>query len=255
MNPMPQVSIQDAGASVAKPQLPATPASEKDSAKINHVVSHAASPTSRDTVALSSKTSTSILAPVHRVLSARSSLHALKRRHSDDGIDKDEVVADEEMKKLASKRKDFEVAAKVLDELRRRASPKERMSPGHAVRTENLNIFERGEVIDYNDVYFCGSKTAKKSVGDLSLQAANFGFDDERGDYNIVFGDHLAFRYEVVDLLGKGSFGQVARCIDHKTGGLVAVKIIRNKKRFHQQALVEVNILQLLREWVRCATI
>jgi hypothetical protein len=40
------------------------------------------------------------------------------------------------------------------------------------------------------------------------------------------------------------------RCVDHRTGILVAVKIIRNKKRFHQQALVEVNILQKLREWV-----
>jgi hypothetical protein len=43
----------------------------------------------------------------------------------------------------------------------------------------------------------------------------------------------------------------VVRCVDHKTGGLVALKIIRNKKRFHQQALVEVNILQKLREWVK----
>ena len=76
------------------------------------------------------------------------------------------------------------------------------------------------------------------------------GYDDERGDYNIVMGDHLAYRYEVVDMLGKGSFGQVVRCIDHKSGMLCAVKIIRNKKRFHQQALVEVNILQRLRDWV-----
>jgi dual specificity tyrosine-phosphorylation-regulated kinase 2/3/4 len=87
-------------------------------------------------------------------------------------------------------------------------------------------------------------------VGDLGASATNFGYDDERGDYNIVEGDHLAYRYEVVDLLGKGSFGQVVRCVDHKTGILVAVKIIRNKKRFHQQALVEVNILKKLREWV-----
>ncbi|KAG9560409.1 kinase-like protein, partial [Aureobasidium melanogenum] len=50
-------------------------------------------------------------------------------------------------------------------------------------------------------------------------------------------------------VLGKGSFGQVVRCIDHKLGTLCAVKIIRNKKRFHQQALVEVNILQKLKEW------
>jgi dual specificity tyrosine-phosphorylation-regulated kinase 2/3/4 len=114
----------------------------------------------------------------------------------------------------------------------------------------SLNIFERGEIIDFKDIYFCGTQKAKKHVGDLKSQSANFGYDDDRGDYQIVIGDHLAYRYEVVDVLGKGSFGQVVRCVDHKTGGLVAVKIIRNKKRFHQQALVEVNILQKLREWV-----
>ncbi len=58
------------------------------------------------------------------------------------------------------------------------------------------------------------------------------------GTYKIVVGDHLAYRYEIVDILGKGSFGQVVSCIDHMTGGLVAVKVIWNKKRFHQQALV-----------------
>jgi len=42
----------------------------------------------------------------------------------------------------------------------------------------------------------------------------------------------------------------VVRCVDHKEGGVVAVKIIRNKKRFHQQALVEVGILGRLGEWV-----
>src|SRR6185312_4400256 len=57
------------------------------------------------------------------------------------------------------------------------------------------------------------------------------------------------YRYEIIDVLGKGSFGQVVRCIDHKLGVLVAVKIIRNKKRFHQQALGEVNILKKLKEW------
>jgi dual specificity tyrosine-phosphorylation-regulated kinase 2/3/4 len=61
----------------------------------------------------------------------------------------------------------------------------------------------------------------------------------------------LAFRFEVIEVLGKGSFGQVVKAFDHKHQVLVAVKIIRNKKRFHQQALVEVKILQHLRENVR----
>ena len=40
------------------------------------------------------------------------------------------------------------------------------------------------------------------------------------------------------------------QCFDHKTGQPVALKIIRNKKRFHHQALVEVKILDTLRKRV-----
>ena len=128
------------------------------------------------------------------------------------------------MKKLASKRKETEHAARQLDALRKRATPKERVSPAQAIQIANLNIFERGEIVDYKDIYFCGTQNAAKHVGDLHSEAANFGYDDERGDYTIVLGDHLCYRYEIVDILGKGSFGQVVRCIDHKTGVLVAVK-------------------------------
>jgi dual specificity tyrosine-phosphorylation-regulated kinase 2/3/4 len=198
----------------------------------------------------SRSSSSSLLNPVQRMLGGRSSQNTLKARNLDTNLDKDDLAADKMMEKMASKRKDFDQAAKEVDELRRRAIPKEKISPISAIQSFNLNIFERGEIIDYKEVYFCGTPKAKKLVGDLDASSHNFGYDDDRGDYNIVLGDHLAYRYEVVDLLGKGSFGQVVRCIDHKTGQLVAIKIIRNKKRFHQQALVEVNILQRLREWV-----
>lgn len=193
--------------------------------------------------------SNSLLNPMQRMLGSKASTSVLRSRHLDPNLDRDDLAADEEMRKLASKRKDFEAAAREVDELRKRAKPQERVTPNQALQMVNLNIFERGEIIDYKEIYFCGTKNAKKHVGDLSQQTLNFGYDDDRGDYKIVLGDHLAYRYEVVDVLGKGSFGQVVRCVDHKTGLLVAIKIIRNKKRFHQQALVEVNILQKLREW------
>lgn len=188
---------------------------------------------------------------MHKFLRSKPSAAAV--RHTDvwtADLDRDDLVAEDEMKKLGSRRKETELAAKTLDALRKRATPKERVSSQDAIRIAMLNIYERGEIIDYNDIYFCGTQNAQKVVGDLNTDIPNFGYDDDRGDYSIVTGDHLAFRYEVIDVLGKGSFGQVVRCIDHKTGALVAVKIIRNKKRFHQQALVEVNILQKLREWV-----
>jgi len=190
---------------------------------------------------------------VQKILKPKSSTSTL--RHHDvwtADLDKDDMVAEEEMKKLGHRRKETELAARTLDALRKRATAKERVSPQDAIRIAVLNIYERGEIVDYKDIYFCGTQNAAKVVGDVQSDSPNFGYDDDRGDYTIVAGDHLAYRYEIIDVLGKGSFGQVVRCIDHKTGVLVAVKIIRNKKRFHQQALVEVNILQKLREWVSC---
>ena len=205
-----------------------------------------------DRLQTGSKSTNSLFSPMSRMLGTRSSSANIKPQRSTPHLDRDDQAAEDEMRKLGSKKKEFEASARELDELQRRAIAKEAVSPNQATRMAALNIFEKGEIIDYQNegVYFCGTRDAKKFVGDLAANNSNFGFDDERGDYNIVMGDHLAYRYEVIDILGKGSFGQVVRCVDHKTGGLVAVKIIRNKKRFHQQALVEVNILQKIRDWV-----
>ena len=51
------------------------------------------------------------------------------------------------------------------------------------------------------------------------------------------------YRFEVLEKLGKGSFGQVLKCFDHKQKEEVALKIIRNKPKFHSQALLELKIL------------
>ncbi|CAO3588699.1 unnamed protein product [Absidia cylindrospora] len=113
----------------------------------------------------------------------------------------------------------------------------------------HLSSFERQQEIQAysNAIYFVGSTSGVKAShyrGHL-----NHGFDDERGDYLILRGDHLAYRYEILDELGKGSFGQVVKCFDHKTNTSVAIKLIRNKRRFHEQALMEVKILKDLVEW------
>ncbi|XP_076349715.1 dual specificity tyrosine-phosphorylation-regulated kinase 4-like [Tachypleus tridentatus] len=107
-----------------------------------------------------------------------------------------------------------------------------------------LNNFERLEIQQYQELWYIGLE-ANKIEGEIGSPQNN-GHDDENGSYLKVPHDHLYYRYEILEVIGKGSFGQVIRALDHKTNQQVAVKIIRNKKRFHQQALVEVNILDLL---------
>ncbi|XP_067129771.1 dual specificity tyrosine-phosphorylation-regulated kinase 4-like isoform X1 [Centruroides vittatus] len=111
--------------------------------------------------------------------------------------------------------------------------------------SNRLNAFERAEVKQYPEIWYLGLETIKIEGKEGSPQ--NCGYDDENGSYIKVLHDHIAYRYEILEVIGKGSFGQVIRALDHKTNKQVALKIIRNKKRrFHQQALVEVKILEHL---------
>ena len=117
-------------------------------------------------------------------------------------------------------------------------------------RAQHLSDYERKEILDYPMVYDIGNKNAKK-VANRDDSTNDYGDGGDRGGYQGIPHDHLAYRYEIHDTLGKGSFGQVLHCRDHCTGESVAIKIIRNKKRFHHQALVEIKILENLRKWVR----
>jgi dual specificity tyrosine-phosphorylation-regulated kinase 2/3/4 len=74
----------------------------------------------------------------------------------------------------------------------------------------------------------------------------NHGYDDAEGDYQVVLHDHLGYRYEILEFLGQGSFGQAIKCLDHKTKEILAVKLIRNKKKFQYQAGIELRILKYL---------
>ncbi|CAO3676635.1 unnamed protein product [Rhizopus stolonifer] len=112
----------------------------------------------------------------------------------------------------------------------------------------NLTLYEKTEMLNYEHIYFVGHH-AQKRPASPSITECNFGYDDERGDYLIQLRDHLDYRYEVLEVMGKGSFGQVLKCFDHRSGQTVAVKIIRNKKRFHAQALTEIKILEDLITW------
>lgn len=122
------------------------------------------------------------------------------------------------------------------------------LSPKSAVKQfmSKLSAFELQEVYSYQEVFFVGP-SAKKVQGSLSDATNNNGYDDEQGSYIYVPHDHVAYRYEVLKIIGKGSFGQVVKAYDHKIYTHVALKMVRNEKRFHKQAQEEIRILEFLK--------
>ena len=61
--------------------------------------------------------------------------------------------------------------------------------------------------------------------------------DDSQGNYLWDKHDHLGFRYELIERLGGGSFGEVVKAFDHKSKEFVAIKIIKSNKEHFQLAL------------------
>ncbi|KAJ3225420.1 dual specificity protein kinase yak1 [Chytriomyces hyalinus] len=111
----------------------------------------------------------------------------------------------------------------------------------------------------------------KRVLTKPSKPALNDGFDNVENDYILNVNDLLGSQEgqqlsailrdccerkgqlfvtqganAILDLLGQGTFGQVAKCVNMKTRENVAVKVIKNKPAYYNQSLVEVAILDLL---------
>lgn len=72
-----------------------------------------------------------------------------------------------------------------------------------------MNDHETGEILDYRTIYYLGQNAEK--IKGSPLKSPNSGYDDENGDYKVVLNDHIAYRYQIIDFLGKGSFGQALK--------------------------------------------
>lgn len=102
---------------------------------------------------------------------------------------------------------------------------------------------ELSEILGYKIIYYWGEFDVKVQKTEKYKNC-----DDETGNLLLFKGDHIAFRYEIVKILGYGSFGQVCECVDHKDESRVAVKIIKSPKNFTLQAESEIKILKYIKE-------
>ncbi|CAD5195550.1 dual specificity protein kinase YAK1 homolog isoform X1 [Musa acuminata AAA Group] len=93
----------------------------------------------------------------------------------------------------------------------------------------------------------------KRFLTNPSIGVLNDGYDNANSDLILHVNFELVNlerkrRYTVKDMLGQGTFGQVAKCWDWETNNYVAVKIIKNQPAYYRQAVVEVSILHMLNQ-------
>ena len=70
--------------------------------------------------------------------------------------------------------------------------------------------------------------------------------DDTQGHFQGGPGTYLTSRYRLLSDVGLGTFGRVVKAIDldRRDRATVAIKIVRNVKRYHESALIEARILE-----------
>lgn len=97
----------------------------------------------------------------------------------------------------------------------------------------DLTDLEKEEIKKF-PVYFKGTRRV----------AEKKDFTDQDGNVLVKKGDSVAYRYEIIETLGKGAFGKVFKAFDHKKQEPVALKIIKSISKLNMQAKVEVEILE-----------
>ena len=110
-----------------------------------------------------------------------------------------------------------------------------------------LTTYELSEIHNFPEIYYLGIPSKKIRVKPTP-GSNNYGFDDSNHHYKAIVGDHLAYRFEIRAVFGKGAFGQVLRCFDHKTKQQVAIKLVINTEQMHKQGKIEVAIIQRLND-------
>uniref|UniRef100_A0A6Q2ZCV1 non-specific serine/threonine protein kinase n=1 Tax=Esox lucius TaxID=8010 RepID=A0A6Q2ZCV1_ESOLU len=93
-----------------------------------------------------------------------------------------------------------------------------------------------------------GGALAATATATSTATSKNGGSNNE-GDYQLVQHEvvcSMTNTYEVLEFLGRGTFGQVVKCWKRGTNEIVAIKILKNHPSYARQGQIEVSILARL---------
>ena len=93
-------------------------------------------------------------------------------------------------------------------------------------------------------------QAANTQLNHASQAAAQSSSSSVDGDYTLTQHEELVSQnkanYEVLEFLGRGTFGQVVKCWKKGTKDIVAIKILKNHPSYQRQGQIEVQILSRL---------
>jgi dual specificity tyrosine-phosphorylation-regulated kinase 2/3/4 len=101
-----------------------------------------------------------------------------------------------------------------------------------------LSDYEHRELSTFPEVYYLG--TCRAVVENT--------WDDREGYYKVHKNDHINYRYQIIEEIGRGTFGNVVKCRDVKTDTLVAIKILKKSSRIARIAKVEIEIFDKIQK-------
>ncbi|EAX88572.1 CMGC family protein kinase [Trichomonas vaginalis G3] len=112
------------------------------------------------------------------------------------------------------------------------------VSPEYVLRKYSLNLSEedREEIKNYNEIYYIHNNSNTKC----------WMTEDDFIYYNFNKDNHIAFRYQQLQFLGRGSFGTVIKCYDHKLKMNVAIKVLTESDDDNFLINREINFLKIL---------
>lgn len=125
-----------------------------------------------------------------------------------------------------------------------------------ATRQQIANEAKRKEIEAHGDAFSNYQAPPRPTIKCPDVQVpvkqdkswtSNRKVDDDDGHYIIVPDSDLTERYQVVRLLGQGTFGKVVQAKDRRKNTHVAIKIIRSVQKYRDASRIELRVLSTLK--------
>ncbi|XP_018103448.1 homeodomain interacting protein kinase 1 S homeolog isoform X6 [Xenopus laevis] len=116
-------------------------------------------------------------------------------------------------------------------------------------KSEEVDSNGSVQIIDERPPLMLQNRTVVGAAATTTTVTTKSSSSSGEGDYQLVQHEILCSMtnsYEVLEFLGRGTFGQVAKCWKRSTKEIVAIKILKNHPSYARQGQIEVSILSRL---------